>query len=116
MQRFAAVGIIRVDGEYLVNVFGAFDTEEECETYITNTVAGRFDTFDLYSVSMYEWIFPSAVVGKPPSAAVKFGYRHQQLHDAMTGAVEDEQRVQQFEEQCRASGLTEDKYVTELTA
>ena len=37
-----------------------------------NTVAERFDTFDLYSVSMYEWIFPSAVVGKPP-AAVKFG-------------------------------------------
>ena len=33
----------------------------------------------------------------------------------MTGAVEDEQRVR-VQEQCRASGLTEDKYVTELTA
>ena len=39
MQRFAAVGIIKADGQFLVNVFAAFDSEEDCENYITNTVA-----------------------------------------------------------------------------
>jgi hypothetical protein len=110
-QTFCAIGVIypAVEGPALVVCFAAFSTARECERYITDTLADKYEDFDLFCVVMYEFL----ALSQANSDALSKGWRHQHLHDIMKFKENQKKTVEAYKAQCDANG--QEVRITDVT-
>ena len=99
-QKYVSLMILRDfngnDREPAVSILGAFDTEEECISYNKYVAAKNIEKFDLYTKSMYEWIYPNMAFSKDIEQVDQL-YRNEELDRIMRAHRANTGKVEQFE-------------------
>lgn len=97
-QKLAVVSFLKDDAdvpEFLFQVYGFFEKEEDANAYIRNVCGDKVQDFDLDVVSTCEWIFPQSMSYDKANKEV---FRSEELDNIMQTHKKQPQEVARFKE------------------
>ena len=114
-QQFAVIAIIQGDDkDPIVCPLGAMKTQQECTTWIEHTLSDKYPSLDMFCVDMYEWIHPHLVRERVPRADIPFTYRNPQITDMMKYHLDEETKMEKFQDDMVVKGIQETEYIQEV--
>lgn len=101
-QEYVVVGIIGPhEGDYIFNVFATFGDLGNAKRYSQETLADKYESFDVICVDSNEWIYPHLATHND----IPRGYRHQTLQEVMKYKRIEKERIRSHKTDCDRQGV-----------